>query len=440
MRAQARGTLAADESARVQEHLANCSFCQSYRATLNQQLLDRLLGMPTQTLPTSAATRSADRSTEWSSAEAHSKPLRRKLASKPLPTLPFPKPGSRRWPLPLLLALGCVLLISGYLIGSVVLNLLTIRGNVQAMQFPTAMVRNAEAAGPLPTPALRVPTPAPTEITARPPALATGSLTILLLGIDRRPGETAPSRTDAIAVARLDPTSGRVALLSLPRDLIVSIPGYGQARINAASVYGELNPALGGGVALTRRTVESLLNIPIDYTLEVDFNGFIGGIDALGGIDLLVEKEIYDAEYPTMDYGYQEVYFPIGAQHMDGATALIYSRVRHSDSDFERMRRQQSVLKAAISKVRDRNPLEQLQLIADVSTALRNHIRTDLSESMMASLAWTFRNVNPESVEVLTLDENMVSIGAAGDPYAQFALPGAIERLTTQLLGRGFQP
>jgi polyisoprenyl-teichoic acid--peptidoglycan teichoic acid transferase len=411
MRAQGRGTLTAEESTLVQEHLATCPFCQAYRTTLNQQLLDRLLTSSADALP------------------ASSNPV-------PTPTTTPALPRSRHRLL-LWLALSSILLLSGYLLGTIGWSLFTIRGNIQAMQFPTAVVRDTGNTGPLPTPALNVPTPAPTEVTARPPALATSSLTILLLGVDRRPGETAPSRTDAIAVARLDPVSGRVAILSLPRDLIVAIPGYGQGRINAASVYGELYPQLGGGAALTRNTVETLLNIPIDYTLEVDFNGFIGAINALGGINLFVEKEIYDGAYPTMDYGYQEVYFPVGEQHMDGENALIYSRVRHSDSDFERMRRQQQVLKAAINQVRDRNPLEQIQLIADVSTALRDHIRTDLSESMMASLAWTFRNISPEAVEVLTLDETMVAIGAPGDPYAQFALPGAIQALTTQLMNEG---
>src|SRR5215217_7211458 len=100
------------------------------------------------------------------------------------------------------------------------------------------------------------------------------------------------STADAIVVLRIDPARQRVAMLSLPRDLIVDIPGYGRARINAASVYGELYPELGGGVELERKTVSNLLGITIDHVVHVDFNGFIGAIDAIGGIDVDVEKEL----------------------------------------------------------------------------------------------------------------------------------------------------
>jgi hypothetical protein len=89
----------------------------------------------------------------------------------------------------------------------------------------------------------------PAQLAAAVPAPAAGEpVTVLLLGVDRRPDESGPSRADAITVVRIDPVRQRVAMLSLPRDLIVDIPGYGYARINAASVYGDLYPELGGGV------------------------------------------------------------------------------------------------------------------------------------------------------------------------------------------------
>ena len=406
--AEASHRIPAGQRTRLGEHLATCSGCRAYRGGADAQLLGSLL---------------ADQPELQAQATSRMPIVRRRRRAS-----------RKRWPLPLVVALGGLGLYIGYLLGSAGLALFTIRGNVQAMQI-TALPRAVVTSGPSPTPALRVPTAEPTAAVGGPPPLATGALTILLLGVDRRPGEDDPARTDAIAIARLEPATGRVALLSLPRDLIVTIPGYGQSRINAASVYGELSPELGGGIALTQRTVESLLGLPIDYAFEINFSGFTGAIDAIGGVDLNVEQEIYDPTYPTMDYGYQEVYFAPGYQHFDGTTTLIYSRVRHSDSDFGRMRRQQAVLRAAISRVRGRNPLEQIQLIADVSTALREDIRTDLSESLMASLAWTFRNTDPTSVEVYTLDETMISVGAAGDPYAQFALPGVLPQLVSQLMG-----
>lgn len=261
------------------------------------------------------------------------------------------------------------------------------------------------------------------------------AMTVLLLGVDRRPSESGPTRADSILIARLDPARQRIALLSLPRDLIVPIPGYGQARINAANVYGELDPALGGGIALTRATVSNLLGLSIDHVVEVDFQGFTGAVDALGGIDLDVPTELYDPEYPTMDYGYTIAHFVPGMQHLDGARALMYARVRHGDSDFMRMRRQQSVLVGVLQRVRTQNMLQQLQSVANVTAAMRGYIRTDLSEDAMVNLAWSFRSLSPKAVERYTLDENAIQVGVLpDDPYAEFALPGAIEHLAHQLI------
>jgi polyisoprenyl-teichoic acid--peptidoglycan teichoic acid transferase len=274
---------------------------------------------------------------------------------------------------------------------------------------------------------------APLGFGAPPPS--GGPVNVLLLGIDRRPGEGGPARMDAIIIARLDPEKKRVALLSLPRDLIVSIPGYGQGRINAASVYGELYPALGGGAASARNTVSELLGIPIDHVVHIDFQGFIKAVDAVGGVTIDVPTELYDAQYPTMDYGYTTVHFLPGPQHMDGETALKYARVRHMDSDFERTKRQQQVIVGAVAQLRGQNALQQLNSVASISSALRGYLTFDIPEERLASLVWSFRDITPEQVERYSLDGSQVWIGAPGDPYAVFAAPGALEGLVAQLLG-----
>lgn len=284
-----------------------------------------------------------------------------------------------------------------------------------------------------PTPALA---PLPTLPAGYQRAPPTGqAITVLLLGIDRRPGEAFASRADAIIVARIEPERRRVALLSLPRDLVVPVPGWGWSRINAAMVYGELDATLGGGIALTRRTVSEWLAIPIDYTVIVDFTGFIGAIDAIGGVTIDVPVELYDPLYPTMDYGYTVAHFLPGVQHMDGARALMYARIRHMDSDWERMKRQQTVIIAALNQVRERNALGRIESIAALTGALRGFVTTDIPETQLLGLAWAFRDFAPDQVERHTLDASSVSIGAPGDPYAQYALPGAIERLRAKLLG-----
>ncbi len=260
-------------------------------------------------------------------------------------------------------------------------------------------------------------------------------LNILLLGSDRRPGESWQTRSDAIMVVHLDPARQRVALLSFPRDLIVNIPGYGYSRINAATVYGELYPELGGGVELARQTVANLLDLPIQHVVRTDFGAFTTAVDAIGGIDLTVEQELYDPQYPTMDYGYMVAHFLPGPQHMDGATALIYSRLRHADSDYARARRQQQVIQGLMQRVRDQNILSQVELLANLSSALRDDIQTDLSLDQMIGIAWAFRNVAPEQVERYSLNESLTYVGLEGDPYAITAAPGAIDLVRGQLLG-----
>lgn len=269
---------------------------------------------------------------------------------------------------------------------------------------------------------------------AAPVPASSEAITMLLMGVDRRPSESGGTRSDTIMIARLDPQRQRIAMLSLPRDLIVPIPGVGYARINAANAYGE-SAGPGGGIALARQTVSGLLGLPIDYVVQIDFEGFIGAIDAIGGIDIDVPTELYDPEFPTMDYGYTVAHFLVGPQHMDGARALMYARVRHADSDFFRMRRQQSVMVAALARVRNQNVVQQLHAVADVTGALRGFIQTDLPQEQMISLAWSFRNVAPAQVERYTLDENAVQTNVLpDDPYAQFALPGTIEQLSQQLI------
>jgi LCP family protein required for cell wall assembly len=264
---------------------------------------------------------------------------------------------------------------------------------------------------------------------------------MLLLGIDKRPGETFPSRTDAIVVARIEPERPRLALLSLERDLIVPIPGYGYQRLNAANVLGEMGQGEGGGIALTRRTLSNLLDTPIDYVVQVNFQGFIGAIDAIGGITIDVEHELYDPQYPTMDYGYTVAHFEPGLQHMDGERALMYSRVRHMDSNFERMRRQQAVLTAVLRRLRDENILGQVQRLDELTGALRDDIQTNLPPDYMVELAWAFRDFSPSEVERYVLDETMVIMHALpDDPYAMFAVPGTFERLSRQLLDGPAQP
>lgn len=163
--------------------------------------------------------------------------------------------------------------------------------------------------------------------------------TILLLGSDRRPkgatdgGAGTGARSDTIILARLDPDRKATALMSLPRDLRVQIPGRGTAKINEAY---EL-----GGPALTLKTVKNLTQLPINHVINVDFKGFESAVNAIGCIYVDIDRRYFN---DTAEYAYINV--PSGYQRLCGQQALEYARFRHEDTDLVRGVRQQEVIRA----------------------------------------------------------------------------------------------
>lgn len=264
------------------------------------------------------------------------------------------------------------------------------------------------------------------------PAGSDQPITVLLLGSDRRPQEKTPSRTDAVILLRINPQTQRVSLLSFPRDLIVSIPGYGAARINAAHVYGDVYPALGGGKKLATKTVSQLIGVPIDYTVLTDFAGFINIIDTLGGVPVDITKDLYDSQFPTMDYKYREVSFQVGTSTMDGVTALTYSRIRHPDNDFERTKRQQQVITGITKRLQTGNFVDTLEATANVTDALIGHAQTDMPRDLIIAMAWQMRAVPLNNFSYNTFSD--IYYGTGDDRYAMYPVGGAINRIVTQWL------
>ncbi len=173
------------------------------------------------------------------------------------------------------------------------------------------------------------------------------SLNILVIGVDRR-ADGGDQNADVIIIAHVDMVSRKVAAVSLPRDLLVEIPGIGPDKINGSYNYGVLeNPDnAAAGVAKVRDTIETVFGVPLDGYVLIDFDGFKEVVDSAGGVTIDVPYDIEDPEYPTEDYGTEVVKFEQGIQHMDGETALKYVRTRHADSDDARRERQYQVLLA----------------------------------------------------------------------------------------------
>ena len=169
--------------------------------------------------------------------------------------------------------------------------------------------------------------------------------TLMILGSDRRPnnnfegaGGRGDARSDTIMLVRLDPDKDAIAIMSLPRDLKVEIPGVGTDKINAAYDY--------GGPKLTLRTVKRLLGIGINHVINVDFGGFWRAVNAVGCVYADIDRRYYNdsAEYTFIDV-------QAGYQRLCGRQALQYVRFRHEDNDLVRSARQQDFLRLAKQQV-----------------------------------------------------------------------------------------
>lgn len=226
---------------------------------------------------------------------------------------------------------------------------------------------------------------------------------ILLLGLDTRNEEIPLS--DTIIVVSVDPLSKTAGMLSIPRDLWVNIPGFGEHKINASYSLGMQNDPASGGPALVEQTVEEDFGIPIHYFAQVDFAGFEQIVDTVGGVTIDVKRPIKDDEYPTPDFGYTRIFIPAGPQHMDGKTALQYARSRHSEDDLGRNARQQQVIMSIKEQAVNLNLLPKL---GDLLGEIQGMVKTDLSFTQVGSLAKLAQSFSSDDVYSRTIDWTMV--------------------------------
>ena len=228
-------------------------------------------------------------------------------------------------------------------------------------------------------------------------------INILLLGMGGL-GHPGGTLTDTMMVLSFQPNGGRLALLSLPRDLYVPIPGHGSAKLNSAHADGEQDKS-GGGPALVETTVSNLLGIPINYYLRVDFAGFTKLVNAVGGVDVIVEKTINDPFFPDAKLeGYEPFYLKAGPTHMDGTLALKFARSRETTSDFDRSGRQQLILKALKEKVLSLGTLANPKKVLDLIGIAGDHVRTDLAVWEIERLVELGKDIQPDKITTRVLD------------------------------------
>jgi LCP family protein required for cell wall assembly len=197
-------------------------------------------------------------------------------------------------------------------------------------------------------------------------------------------------------------------MLSIPRDLWVPIPGYGEGRINTAHFLGDAKKYPGGGPALAKKAVQYNLGVPVHYYVRVNFDGFRQAIDILGGITIDVEESISDSRYPDENYGYKSIYIPAGQQNMDGEMALQYARTRHGGSDFTRAKRQQQVLLAIRERVLSLDLLATLPVrLPSLMRTLEGTIQTDLQPGEILALAQLASKIPSENIKSSVIDQNL---------------------------------
>lgn len=225
---------------------------------------------------------------------------------------------------------------------------------------------------------------------------STGVYTFVVGGLDTRTVDE-PENTDVLMVARVDLGAGAVRAMSIPRDLYVEIPGIGYDKITRAYDYG--SKASGNdwvaGADLCASTVAHNFGLAVDGVALTTFQGFEAIVDAVGGVEVNNPYDLYDAEYPTFDYGIKEIFYPAGVQILTGEQALEFVRTRHQDGDDGRVMRQHLVLEAMLHKLQSPEILPNLPALVE---ATRDAVRTTIPADVQASLIAGFGNIDPALV------------------------------------------
>ncbi len=234
-------------------------------------------------------------------------------------------------------------------------------------------------------------------------------VTVLVLGVDREcVFVDEPRRSDTMILLTIDPLSKTAGMLSIPRDLWVVIPGFGNNRINTAYTNGVINEYPGGGPALAVQTVELNLGIHVHHYVTVDYDGFIQAIDLLGGIEMDVPETINDPDYPDPCYGYDPFYIPAGEHLLGGEMALKYARTRATfGADFDRAGRQQAVIMAVFDRALQQN-VALLTRAPDLWGTFQDNVTTDMTYQEAMGLALLVQEIPRENIHQAIIDHRYV--------------------------------
>lgn len=248
-------------------------------------------------------------------------------------------------------------------------------------------------------------------------------LNIVLLGADAGEGRTG-IRTDTTIVVSIDPETGYTVMLSVPRDLSgAPLPRemgmwgcdcfpdlithlYDAAVRNPEAFPGPGEPPFNA----IKGALGEIFGIPIHYYAMVTLDGFVGVVDALGGVTIDVPKTIVDETYPHEDGSTENVVIEAGRQHLDGHLALAYARIRRHSDDFARMHRQRCVLGALVSQT---GPLEIVANFAGIAKAIKDHVTTDIPQDRLVDFVDLIPKVSTDRIATLRITRAEYKVGSA---------------------------
>ncbi len=230
------------------------------------------------------------------------------------------------------------------------------------------------------------------------PSLASRT-NVLIMGLDRTVSDQNPnivfpvSRTDSLIAASFDPATHRVYLLSIPRDTLAAIPGHGTTKINAAHAW--------GGAPLAIRTVENFLGVRFPYYIEITERGYVHLIDAVGGVNVHIEKDLnYDDNWDGL-----HIHLKKGFRRLGGKAAMEFARFRHDpQGDIGRIQRQQDVMQALFDELRRPRIVTRIPRVLRV---FREDSRTNLTQDQLITLALFGARLHPGGLIRETLPGQM---------------------------------
>jgi polyisoprenyl-teichoic acid--peptidoglycan teichoic acid transferase len=222
-------------------------------------------------------------------------------------------------------------------------------------------------------------------------SLVPGNITLLILGIDRAPDKSFVGRSDTIIMTTFDPMKPYIGMLSVPRDLWVTIPGVGENRINTAHFFAEANQP-GAGPAAAIDTIENNMGVKMQYYVRIRFDGLVDIVDAMDGVDINLSEPMA---------GYEP-----GQYHLNGTKALAFARNRTGSDDFFRMKQGQFLIKSMLKQLITPGKLTKLPRVI---SAIYSSVDTNLPLWQMPRILMTFLVVGYDDIDNRVIDRELVT-------------------------------